>query len=115
MSIKRTIQEKELREQRDLHILQRFLPLLKAQLIPLLLSVLLMLILAGLDLAVPWVTKMAVDRYIVPSHSQELPLSRQISRPDAETQTVQPRLAGALRAGFLLMILALARFAFSLI
>ncbi|MEA1922799.1 MAG: ABC transporter ATP-binding protein [Pseudomonadota bacterium] len=115
MSTQRTVQEKELREQKDLHILQRFLPLLRAQFMPLLLSVLLMLFLAGLDLAVPWVTKMAVDRYIVPSHSQESPLSRQISRPDAETQTVQPRLAGALRAGFLLMILALARFAFSLI
>ncbi len=113
MSEERTIKEKELLEQKDLHILQRFLPLLKAQLIPLLLSVLLMLTLAGLDLAVPWITKMAVDRYIMPSQTQNQPLMEQ--RPEAGVQPLQQRLKGALRAGFLLMILALARFILSLI
>lgn len=115
MSIKRSTQEKELREQKDLHILQRFMPLLKAQFMPLLLSVFLMLILAGLDLAVPWVTKMAVDRYIVPSYSQESPLSQEISQPDTEIQPLQPRMRGTLQAGILLLFLALARFVFSLI
>ncbi|MCK5914757.1 MAG: hypothetical protein KAG92_01355, partial [Deltaproteobacteria bacterium] len=113
MPVERTIKEKELPEQKDLHILQRFLPLLKAQFIPLLLSVLLMLILAGLDLAVPWITKMAVDRYIMPSQTQNQPLTKQ--RPETGVQLLQQRLKGALRAGFLLIILALARFILSLI
>ena len=115
MSTQRTIQEKALREEKDLHILQRFLPLLKAQFIPLLLSVILMLILAVLDLAVPWVTKIAVDRYIVPSYTQESPLSQEISQPDTEVEPLQPRMQGALQAGILLLLLALSRFAFTLI
>ena len=117
MALKRTVQEKELREQRDLRLLQRFLPLLKAQFWPLLLSVFLMLALAGFDLAVPWVTKVAVDRYIVPAPAHNLALEQKNLTVTETTPaiTADARLRGALRAGWLLIFLALARFTFSLV
>ena len=144
----RSTGERDLGGRRDWSLLRRFLPLLRAQCLPLLLSVLLMLSQAGFDLAVPWVTRGAVDRYIVPAISRvparagdrvcsetALPGSlsgagsggasapllpvRATVAVSAPASLVLPRppaarLQGVRQAGFLLLLLALARFFCSL-
>lgn len=117
---KRSVAEGELKEQRDLRLLRRFLPLLKEQRWPLLLSVLLMLALAGFDLAVPWVTRSAVDRFIIPRAAPTAALKNPVARSEGldpvavQTPLAAERRSGTARAGLLLLFLALARFAVSL-
>lgn len=58
--------EETLVQQKDTRLLKRFLPLIKPHTLMVILSVILMIVLSGLDVAVPWVTRTAVDRYIIP-------------------------------------------------
>ncbi|MFH1155580.1 MAG: ABC transporter ATP-binding protein [Pseudomonadota bacterium] len=60
-------QEETLGKQRDITLLRRFIPLLRSNLSMIALSVGLMLLISGLDIAAPYVTRTAVDRYILPT------------------------------------------------
>jgi len=58
--------EEDLQKQPDIKLMKRFVPLLKANHILIAASVILMLILSLLDIAVPYVTRIAVDKYMIP-------------------------------------------------
>ena len=59
-------EEGQLDKQRDLRLLARLLPFLTPYRAMLAASVALVLLLTALDLTLPYLTKMAIDRYIVP-------------------------------------------------
>ncbi len=82
---------------RDLRLVRQFIPYVARNGRMILLSIGLMLVLSLLDLAVPYITKMAVDLYIVPEHGH--PAAAGI------------RLQGVVVAGAVLVLIALVRFA----
>lgn len=59
-------EEGQLDRQRDLRLLRRLLPFLTPYRAMLTASIVLVLLLTALDLTLPYLTKMAIDRYIVP-------------------------------------------------
>ncbi|MDY0221114.1 MAG: ABC transporter ATP-binding protein [Desulfobacterium sp.] len=89
--------EQPLANGRDLGLVRRFFPYAATSFRMILISVALMVVLSLLDLAVPYITKMAVDLYIVPGEGQPA--------------TEEVRLKGALMVGLLLVLLSLVRFA----
>lgn len=89
--------EQPLNNGRDLGLVKRFFPYAATSYRMILISVTLMLVLSLLDLAVPYITKMAVDLYIVPE--------------DGQPAIEDVRLKGALMAGVVLVLLSLVRFA----
>lgn len=82
---------------RDLRLIRQFVPYVVKNGRMILVSIGLMLVLSLLDLAVPYITKMAVDLYIVPEHGHSV--------------AGIIRLQGAMMAGAVLVLIALARFA----
>ena len=64
-------EEKKLGKPYDLKLLKRLYPFTRPYRLPLLGSILLVLLITGLDLALPYVTKVAIDRYIVPYMDQQ--------------------------------------------
>jgi len=93
-------QEEELKKQKDIRLLARFVPLLIQNLPMIIFSILLMVFLSLLDIVVPFVTRIVVDDYIMPS----------MADPDKATY-----LMGAFWGGIALFGVALARFVFSFI
>ncbi len=93
-------QEEELKKQKDIRLLARFVPLLTQNLPMIIFSILLMVLLSLLDIVVPFVTRMVVDDYIMPS----------MAAPDKATY-----LMGAFWGGIALFGVALARLIFSFI
>ena len=69
-------EEGQLDKQRDLRLLARLLPFLTPYRAMLAASVALVLLLTALDLTLPYLTKMAIDRYIVPVQIDTGPGSR---------------------------------------
>ncbi len=61
----------------DMGMLRRILPFLRAYRMLLALSVLMAMLITGIDLAMPYVTKLSVDRYIVPTQVHQTGASRQ--------------------------------------
>ena len=59
-------QEDELKKQRDFKLLKRFVPLIKQNRKVIVISITLMILLSLAELAVPFITRTAVDRYILP-------------------------------------------------
>lgn len=62
----------------DLKLFRRLFPFVRPYKMIFYLSVLLMIVITGLDISIPYMTKIAIDRYIVPKHetvkeSRELP------------------------------------------
>lgn len=90
-------EEQALANGRDLGLVKRFFPYAAKSWRMILISVGLMLVLSLLDLAVPYITKMAVDLYIVPV--------------DGQQATEEFRLKGAMMVGVVLVLLSLVRFA----
>ncbi|ACN16412.1 ABC-type multidrug transport system, ATP-binding protein [Desulforapulum autotrophicum HRM2] len=82
---------------RDLRLIRQFIPYIAKNGRMILFSIGLMLVLSLLDLAVPYITKMAVDLYIVPEQGS--------------SAVVGIRLKGVVMAGVVLVLIALARFA----
>ncbi len=82
---------------RDLRLVRQFIPYIAKNGRMILVSIALMLVLSLLDLAVPYITKMAVDLYIVPEHGHGAPAGI--------------RLRGVVTAGAVLVLIALVRFA----
>jgi ATP-binding cassette, subfamily B, multidrug efflux pump len=66
-------EEGQLDKQRDLRLLGRLLPFLTPYRAMLAASVVLVLLLTALDLTLPYLTKMAIDRYIVPVQTDSTP------------------------------------------
>jgi ATP-binding cassette subfamily B protein len=93
-------QEEELEKQKDIRLLGRFIPLLTQNTTMIVLSILLMVLLSLLDIVVPFVTRIVVDDYIMPS----------MTDPDKSRY-----LLGAFWAGIVLFGVALARFVFSFV
>ena len=93
-------QEEDLKKQKDIRLLARFVPLLTRNVTMIVLSILLMVFLSLLDIVVPVVTRMVVDDYIMPSMA------------DADKTRY---LMGVLWGGIALFGVALARFVFSFI
>ena len=93
-------QEEQLKSQKDIRLLGRFVPLLARNRSMIIFSILLMVLLSLLDIAVPVVTRTVVDRYILPAMG-EADKSRY--------------LMGAFWAGIVLFGVALARFVFSFV
>ena len=91
-------QEEELKKQKDIRLLARFVPLLTQNLPMIVFSILLMVFLSLLDIVVPFVTRMVVDDYIMPS----------MADPNKSTY-----LMGAFWGGIALFGVALARLVFS--
>ncbi len=93
-------QEEQLKNQKDIRLLGRFVPLLTRNMAMIIFSVLLMILLSLLDIVVPIVTRTVVDDYILP----------------AMAETDKSRyLLGAFWAGIILFGVALARFVFSFV
>ena len=59
-------EEQQLGKSYDLKLLKRLLPFLKPHRLMILISIILVMLIALLDLAIPYVTKIAIDQYIVP-------------------------------------------------
>jgi len=93
-------QEEELKKQKDIRLLSRFVPLLTQNLPMIVFSILIMVFLSLLDIVVPFVTRMVVDDYIMPS----------MADPDKSTY-----LMGAFWGGIALFGVALARLILSFI
>ncbi|SMC59279.1 ATP-binding cassette, subfamily B [Desulfocicer vacuolatum DSM 3385] len=93
-------QEEELKKQKDIRLLARFVPLLTKNITMIVFSILLMVLLSLLDIVVPFVTRMVVDDYIMPS----------MADPDKSRY-----LMGAFWGGIALFGVALARLIFSFI
>jgi len=94
-------EEEEPREKEDLKLFKSFVPYFGRYRWRILISVGLMLILSLLDIVVPYITKMAVDLYIVPREGV------------SSLQSVQ--LKGALGAGVIIAFISLAMFAVSFV
>ena len=60
-------EEKKLGKSYDTRLLKRLLPFLKPYHLMILTSILLVMLITLLDLAIPYVTKVAIDEYIVPT------------------------------------------------
>lgn len=93
-------QEEELEKQKDIRLLARFVPLLTQNIPMIIFSILLMVLLSLLDIVVPFVTRIVVDDYIMPS----------MAASDKSTY-----LMGAFWGGIALFGVALARFVFSFV
>ncbi len=63
--------EKSLGQARDVRMLRRLYPFIHPYRLLLLVTVLLMICITAFELAIPYVTKIAIDNYIVPGHRQE--------------------------------------------
>ncbi|MCP4119701.1 MAG: ABC transporter ATP-binding protein [Desulfobacteraceae bacterium] len=85
----------------DLRLLKRFVPYIDRNRWMIVLSMVLMLFLSLFDIAVPYITKMAVDLYIVPRDGGLVLESRRVS--------------GAMTAGLALALIAVARFVASFV
>ena len=64
-------EEDQLGTPRDVGILTRLIPYARPYAVLVLLSLLLVLVITACELAIPYMTKMAVDRYIVPAQSEQ--------------------------------------------
>lgn len=95
-------QEADLNNQRDLKLLKRFIPLVKENITLVTISILLMILLSLTEIAVPYVTRTAVDQYILPGMA--------LSGEGADLNTQREYLVSAALAGGLLFLLALIRF-----
>jgi len=78
-------EEGQLDKQRDLRLLARLLPFLTPYRAMLAASVALVLLLTALDLTLPYLTKMAIDRYIVPVQTDSIPSDS--NKPAEETSS----------------------------
>ena len=78
-------EEGQLDKQRDLRLLARLLPFLTPYRAMLTASVALVLLLTALDLTLPYLTKMAIDRYIVPVQTDST--SSDSSKPTEEASS----------------------------
>ncbi len=65
-------QEDELKKQRDLKLLKRFIPLLQQNKKVIIISITLMVMLSLAELAIPFITRVAVDKYILPGMEIDL-------------------------------------------
>lgn len=90
------VKEEKLGNGQDMRLLKRFWPYVTKNGWMIAISIVLMLILSLLDLVVPYITKMAVDLYIVPQKGQ------------ISLESLQ--LKGVMIAGIFLVLIALARF-----
>jgi ATP-binding cassette subfamily B protein len=93
--------EEELGPRQDLRLLKRFVPYIDQNRWMIVLSMVLMLLLSLFDIAVPYITKVAVDLYIVPREGGL----------DLESL----HLRGAMMAGVALALIAVARFVASFV
>lgn len=78
-------EEKILGKSYDLKLFAKLLPFIRPYRIIFYLSLLLMIMITGLDLAIPYITKIAIDRYIVP-------VSKSYQGSDKEAQKFKGRL-----------------------
>lgn len=65
-------QEEELKKQRDIKLLKRFIPLIKQNRKVIGISIALMVMLSLAELTIPFITKTAVDEYILPGMAADL-------------------------------------------
>ena len=65
-------EEKKLGKSYDIKLLKRLFPFLKAYHFMILASIFLVMLITLLDLAIPYVTKIAIDQYIVPKIGSEV-------------------------------------------
>ncbi|MBI9089694.1 MAG: ABC transporter ATP-binding protein [Desulfobacterium sp.] len=93
--------EEELGPRQDLRLLKRFVPYFTRNRWMIVFSMVLMLLLSLFDIAVPYITKMAVDLYIVPR--------------DGGLALESLHIRGAMMAGVVLAIIAVARFVTSFV
>jgi ATP-binding cassette subfamily B protein len=80
-------EEGQLDKQRDLRLLARLLPFLTPYRAMLAASIALVLLLTALDLTLPYLTKMAIDRYIVPVQTDSMPSDSSKPGEDASSRT----------------------------
>jgi len=80
-------EEGQLDKQRDLRLLARLLPFLTPYRAMLTASVVLVLLLTALDLTLPYLTKMAIDRYIVPVQTDSTPWDSSEPAEEASSRT----------------------------
>ncbi len=80
-------EEGQLDKQRDLRLLARLLPFLTPYRAMLAASVALVLLLTALDLTLPYLTKMAIDRYIVPVQTDSMPSDSSKPAEEASSRT----------------------------
>ena len=64
-------EEKQLGKSYDIRLLKRLFPFLKPYHLMILASIFLVMLITLLDLAIPYVTKIAIDQYIVPKLNSE--------------------------------------------
>ncbi|MFP3981328.1 MAG: ABC transporter ATP-binding protein [Desulfobacterales bacterium] len=79
--------EKELGKSADVRLLRRIVPFIRPYKLLLTIALILMAAVTVLELAVPYVTKEAIDRYIVPDHAVDRPASvgAAASGPDSQS------------------------------
>ncbi len=65
-------EEKKLGKSYDIRLLKRLFPFLKAYHLMILASIFLVMLITLLDLAIPYVTKITIDQYIVPKIGSEV-------------------------------------------
>ncbi len=65
-------EEKKLGKSYDIRLLKRLFPFLKAYHLTILASIFLVMLITLLDLAIPYITKIAIDQYIVPKINSEV-------------------------------------------
>ncbi|MBC2735531.1 MAG: ABC transporter ATP-binding protein [Desulfobacteraceae bacterium] len=82
-------EEGQLDKQRDLRLLRRLLPFLTPYRAMLTVSIVLVLLLTALDLTLPYLTKMAIDRYIVPVQTYSTPSNSSESAEAAPSRTTR--------------------------
>jgi ATP-binding cassette subfamily B protein len=82
-------EEGQLDKQRDLRLLGRLLPFLTPYRAMLVASVALVLLLTALDLTLPYLTKIAIDRYIVPVQMDDGPSSGDVPVQAAPSRTTR--------------------------
>ncbi len=91
--------EKDFEKTRDIRLLKRFVPLIRKNIIIVIFSIVLMLLISLVEIFAPYVTKIAMDSFILPENEVD----------------IHHRLSGAAMAGGVLFVLALVRFVFSFI
>ncbi len=82
-------EEGQLDKQRDFRLLRRLLPFLTPYRAMLTVSILLVLLLTALDLTLPYLTKVAIDRYIVPVQTDSMPSDSSESAEAAPSRTTR--------------------------
>ena len=66
------MEETDLKQSHDYRLARRLLPFVRPHAKLLMVALLFVTLLTGLDLSIPWITKVALDRYIIPNSNQNV-------------------------------------------